>query len=77
MKKYKFCYKPYKDEDLETNESIGSCSAPDLESAVEIFSRIKQLSPQEFLKIFKVLEVDIPEGVINLDKHYFSESREK
>ena len=52
MKKYIFCYKS------SPNEIIGLAPASNLESAIDYFSSVKQLSPEDFLKIFDVKEYE-------------------
>jgi hypothetical protein len=49
MKKYKFCTHT-------STESIGTCKAYDTTSAEKIFAKTKNLSLDEFLKIYRVLE---------------------
>lgn len=52
MKKYMFCYKS------NPNEIIGLASCSDILAAISYFSLIKQLSSEDFLKIFYVKEYE-------------------
>ncbi len=52
MKKFGFKYKIDK-----TNELINKKSFEDIEEAIEYFAKIKKLTTNNFLKIYKVIEI--------------------